>query len=159
MRRLATQDQVYDSAEAGVTPAEAETRKTGVRVVAYARADIQGISGIKGCDQEHRRPEDPRTGRPVPIWGLECPAHEAWIFGDGRSKILVWEKEGSGFRQQRVSPVQNGWSRTIDGIPLTPDQARAETRRNSLTRRAEQAALQQGMSSLIAPRMQTYRYE
>jgi hypothetical protein len=147
---LACQDQVYDSGETGVVPVEAETGKTGVRVVAYARADIQGISGVKDCDQEHRRPEDPRTGRPVPIWGLECAAHEAWIFGDDRPKILIWVKEGSGFRQQRVNPVQDGWSRTIDGIPLTPDQARAEDRRNSLTRRAEQAALQQGIASMAA---------
>jgi hypothetical protein len=42
------------------------------------------------------------------------------------------------------------WSRTIEGIPLTPDQATAEARRTSLTRRAEQAALQQGLSSMAA---------
>ena len=45
-------------------------------------------------------------------------------------------------------PRSTEWSATIEGIPLTPDQARAESRRNGLTRRAEQAALQQGLANM-----------
>ncbi len=40
------------------------------------------------------------------------------------------------------------WARTIEGIPMTPDQARAEVSRSGLTRRAEQSALQQGLAAM-----------
>jgi hypothetical protein len=146
MSLLATQDQVYDYGEAGCAAGGHE--RPGDCVAVYARADFQGVSAIKDCDQEHRRPLDPRTGQPVPIWELNCPAHEAWICGDGKPKILRFEKnEDGGFRQERVSQMEPGWSRTIEGIELTPDQVRAEGRRNSLTRRAEQALLAEGMQN------------
>jgi hypothetical protein len=116
---------------------------------------VQAISSVPGCDEQHARPRDPRTGLPVPVWQLDCAPHEAWLCGDGRPKVLVWEADGNGgFRQQRVSAMDSCWSRTIEGIPMTPDQARAETRRNSLTRRAEQAALQDGLAAMA----QAYDY-
>jgi hypothetical protein len=103
---------------------------------------------VPGCDQSHSRPVDRRTGLPVPIWELTCPGHEAWICGDGKQKILLFEPDGKGgFTQHRVSPIQDGWSRTVEGIPLTPDQIRAETSRNALTRRAEMAMLQEGIQA------------
>lgn len=59
------------------------------------------------------------------------------------------EPDGNGgFHQRRISQMDPACARTIGDIPLTPDQARAETRRNSLTRRAEQAAVAQGLASM-----------
>ena len=43
------------------------------------KADVQAISAVPGCDQQHTRPRDTRNGLPVPIWELTCPVHEAWI--------------------------------------------------------------------------------
>jgi hypothetical protein len=61
---------------------------------------------------------------------------------------MIWEREeGGGFRQRWVSPMDPCWARSIDELPMTPDQVRAETRRNSLTRRAEQAALAEGIQN------------
>jgi hypothetical protein len=85
----------------------------------------------------------------VPVWELTCEAHERWVLGDDKQKIIEWEPDGQGGgRMVKVSPIHDGWSRTIEGIPLTPDQIRADARRNSMTRRAEQAALQQGVSAM-----------
>ena len=63
---------------------------------------------------------------------------------------MAWEPDGTGgFRQQKVSqPRSDYWSPTIEGIQLTPDQVRAEGRRNGLTRRAEQSALQEGLAAM-----------
>jgi len=120
-------------------------------VSVFARADLQSISAVPGCDQQHFRPRDARTGLPLPIWELTCPAHEAWICGDGRPKVINWESNGQGgYTPHKVSPMNDCWARTIEGIPLTPDQARAEQSRNGLTRRAEQAAMQQGLASMAA---------
>jgi hypothetical protein len=131
--------------------AGAGTGEKGVRVGVFAKADLQAISGVPGCDQVHHRPRDPRTGFPVPIWELICTAHEAWICGEGRQKVINWEPDGNGgFRQVKLTPMAAERARSIADIPMTPDQIRAETRRNSLTRRAEQAALQQGMAAMAA---------
>jgi hypothetical protein len=120
----------------------------GVRVGVFARADFQAISPVEGCSEEHRRRVDPRTGLPVPIWELVCPVHEAWISGEHKQKVLVYEPDGhGGFTHHRVSPIADGWSRSVDGIPLTPDQLRAEVSRNALTRRAEMAMLQEGIQN------------
>lgn len=109
---------------------------------------MQVISGVPGCDQSHSRPVDPRTGLPVHIWELTCPAHEAWICGDGKPKVMTWERdENGGFRQRWVAPIEPTWARSAEDIPMTPDQIRAETRRNSLTRRAEAAALAEGIQN------------
>ncbi len=118
----------------------------------FARADLQSISAVPGCDQQHSRPRDSRTGALVPIWELTCPAHEAWISGADRAKVMTWEPIGDGgYRQVKVpQPRSSEWSPTIEGIPLTPDQMRAESRRNGLTRRAEQSALQQGLAAMSA---------
>lgn len=71
--------------------------------------------------------------------------------GASRPKVLVWEADGNGgFRQRRVAQMEPTWARSIEDIPLTPDQARSELRRNSLTRRAEQGMLQQGLASMAA---------
>jgi hypothetical protein len=130
------------------TSADVEDREPGECVAVFARADFQAISGVPGCDEVHHRPPDPRTGLPVPIWELSCPGHEAWICGDDKQKILVFEPNGKGgFTQHRMSPMQDGWSKTVEGIPLTPDQLRAETSRNALTRRAEMAMLQEGIQN------------
>jgi len=56
-------------------------------------------------------------------------------------------QEGGGFRQRWASPMDPNWARSAQDIPMTPDQLRAETRRNSLTRRAEQAALADGITN------------
>ncbi len=63
---------------------------------------------------------------------------------------MQWEPTGDGgHRQVKVAqPRSSEWSATIEGIPLTPDQMRAEARRNGLTRRAEQSALQQGLAAM-----------
>ncbi len=116
----------------------------------FARADVQAISAVPGCDQQHTRPRDTRNGLPVPIWELTCPVHEAWISGADLPKSLTWEPDGKGgFIQQKVpQPRSDLWASTIDAIPLTPDQVRSEARRNGLTRRAEQSALQQGLAAL-----------
>lgn len=53
-----------------------------------------------------------------------------------------------GFRQHRVTQMDPMFSRTIEGIPLTPDQAAADARRTSLTRRAEQSALAEGLAAM-----------
>ena len=82
----------------------------------------------------------------MPVWELECPVHEAWICGEGKQPVLLFEPNGhGGFTQRRVQPMADGWARTPDQIPLTPDQIRAETARTSLTRRAEQAMLAEGI--------------
>ncbi len=61
---------------------------------------------------------------------------------------MEWEPDGrGGFTQRYVSPMEPTWSRSIDELPMTPDQLRAETRRNGLTRRAEQAALAEGITN------------
>jgi hypothetical protein len=61
---------------------------------------------------------------------------------------MTWEANGQGgFRQEWVSPMEPCWARTPDAIPLTPDQIRGENRRNSLTRRAEQAMLAEGIQN------------
>ncbi len=114
----------------------------------WARADLQSISGVPGCPESHSRPVDPRTGLPVHLWELTCPEHERFICGDGKPKVMIWEpQEGGGFRQRWVSPMDPNWARSADEIPMTSDQLRAETRRNSLTRRAEQAALAEGITN------------
>jgi hypothetical protein len=63
---------------------------------------------------------------------------------------MQWEPTGDGgYRQVKVPQSRSSeWSSTIEGIPLTPDQMRAERRRNGLTRRAEQSALQQGIVAM-----------
>jgi hypothetical protein len=73
-----------------------------------------------------------------------------WILGADRPKVMQWESTGDGgYRQVKVSqPRSTEFSPTIEGIPLTPDQMRAEARRNGLTRRAEQGALQQGLAAM-----------
>ena len=127
------------------------TQENGDCVATYARSDIQVIGAVPGCDQQHARPVDNRTGLPALIWCLECPPHEAWIMGAGRPKVLVWEPDGNGgFHQRRIAQMEPTWARSIEDIPLTPDQARFEVRRNSLTRRAEQGMLQQGLASMAA---------
>ena len=127
------------------------TQENGDCVATYARSDIQVIGAVPGCDQQHARPVDNRTGLPALIWCLECPPHEAWIMGAGRPKVLVWEPDGNGgFHQRRIAQMEPTWARSIEDIPLTPDQARFEVRRNSLTRRAEQGMLQQGLASIAA---------
>lgn len=114
----------------------------------FARVDVQFISSVAGCDQSHSRPVDPRTGLPVHIWELTCPAHEAWICGAGKPKVMQWEPDGQGgFRQRWVSQMQPTWARSVDEIPMTPDAERAEARRNGLTRRAEQSALAEGIQN------------
>ncbi len=114
----------------------------------FARSDVQTISSVPGCDQSHSRPVDSRTGLPVHIWELTCPAHERWICGEGRPKVMQWEPDGKGgFVHRYVSPIEPTWARSIDELPMTPDQLRAETRRSSLTRRAEQAALAEGITN------------
>lgn len=116
----------------------------------FARSDLQSIGAVPGCDQQHARPHDARTGLPVPIWELTCAVHVAWITGADRPKVTQWEPNGSGgYRQVKMShPRSTEWSATIEGIPLTPDQQQAELRRNGLTRRSEQAMLQQGLASM-----------
>ncbi len=110
---------------------------------------MQSISGVPGCDQQHTRPINARTGLPLPIWELTCAAHEAWICGDGRPKVINWESNGNGgYTPHKVSQMNDCWARTIEGIPMTPDQTRAEVSRNGLTRRAEQSALQQGLAAM-----------
>ena len=71
-------------------------------------------------------------------------------FGADRPKSLTWEPDGKGgFIQQKVpQPRSDLWASTIDAIPLTPNQVRSEARRNGLTRRAEQRALQQGLAAM-----------
>jgi hypothetical protein len=87
----------------------------------------------------------------VAIWELTCPAHEAYISGEGKQKVIEWRRDGAGgFRQVKISPMDSRWARTVEQIPLTPDQIEADARRNSLTRRAEQAALQSGMAAMAA---------
>jgi hypothetical protein len=84
----------------------------------------------------------------VAIWELSCPAHEAVICGDGRQKVINWEPDGNGgFRQIKQAPMDSCWARSIADIPLTPDQIRAEVKRNALTRRAEMAMLQEGIQN------------
>ena len=133
-----------------VTRRTLRDERSGGCVPVYARADVQAISAVPGCDQQHARPCDSRTGFPVPIWELTCPAHEAWILGADRPKVMEWESTGDGgYRQVKVSqPRSTEFSPTIEGIPLTPDQMRSEARRNGLTRRAEQSALQQGLAAM-----------
>ncbi len=97
--------------------------RTRRRVSVYARSDLQAIGGVPGCDELHSRPIDPRTGLPVPIWELTCPAHEAWICGEGKPKVMLWERDANGgFQQRWVSPMEPTWSRTIEDLPLTPVQ-------------------------------------
>jgi hypothetical protein len=82
------------------------------------------------------------------LWELSCAAHEAWICGHGRPKVMTWEpQEGGGFLQRWVSPMEPAWARSAADIPMTPDQVRAEARRNGLTRRAEAAALAEGIQN------------
>jgi hypothetical protein len=82
------------------------------------------------------------------VWELTCPAHEAWICGAGKPKVMLWERDGNGgFQQRWVVPMDPTWARSLDELPMTPDQIRAEGRRNSLTRRAEQAALAEGIQN------------
>lgn len=114
----------------------------------FARTDVQSISGVPGCDESHYRPVDQRTGLPVHIWELTCPAHEAWIRGDGKPKVMNWDPDGNGgYRQRWVAPIEPTWATSVEDIPMTSDQLRAETRRNGLTRRAEQAALAEGIQN------------
>jgi hypothetical protein len=64
---------------------------------------------------------------------------------------VSWEPDGNGgYTQQKVSPMDSCWARTVEAIPLTPDQMRAESQRNGLTRRAEQLALQRGIAAMSA---------
>jgi len=130
---------LLDVGAAALTPRAPAPWKPGERVAVYARSDYQAISSVPGCSEQHTRPIDSRTGLPVPIWELNCPAHEAWICGAGQPKIIEWQPNGhGGFSPIKVAPMQAGWSRTVEGIPLTPDQLRAEVSRNGLTRRTEQ---------------------
>jgi hypothetical protein len=50
-------------------------------VTLYAPSDIKSqfipAEGAGGCGQTHVRPCD--DGRPVPVWGIECPACESWL--------------------------------------------------------------------------------
>ena len=137
---------VYHWHQARHTPWLAPAPRRFVSV--WARADLQSISGVPGCPESHSRPVDPRTGLPVHLWELTCPAHEARICGQGKQKVMLWERDGNGgFSQRWVAPMEPAWARSADEIPLTPDQLRAETKRNSLTRRAEQAALAEGITN------------
>jgi hypothetical protein len=66
-------------------------------------------------------------GVPEKIFSIDCPPCEAYLRGDRKPRILVYEtdkKTGKVLRQQKVADADPMWSSTPDTIPFTPDQER-----------------------------------
>lgn len=98
----------------------------------YPARDWQAISAMPGCEQGHSRPRDPRTGRPVHPWAVDCPAHEAYYKGAGKPKVLVYVKDkktGAVLRQDRVPDLAPGIGFTPGTVPLTRDEEETQALR------------------------------
>ncbi len=101
--------------------------------------------GEHGCGATHTRPVT--HGAPAKVFQLDCPPCEAYLRGDRRPKILVYEtdkKTGQVIRQSRVADGDPHWSSTPDSVPLTPD----ETRTNEV--RSERGRMQIEMLQALA---------
>ena len=91
-------------------------------MAAYARNDIQAYSNPRGCGQCHTRPTGP-DGFPAKTFRIDCDPCEAQIFG-GHRRVKKSTLTG-GPLEYEISH-DPCWSRSIDAIPLTPDEQRAK---------------------------------
>ena len=101
----------------------------------YARSDVMGVSipvESGGCGQNHTRPVI--KGAPVKTFKLTCGPCESYLRGDRKPRILKYHIDkatGQSVRQERVADSDSMWSSTPDTIPLTPDEDRTNTTRES----------------------------
>lgn len=76
----------------------------------------------KGCGQQHLRPTGP-DGYPAKVFRIDCTPCEAVLFG-GQRRVKKSTLTGGAMEYEIAHDPC--WSRTIDGIPLTPDEERAK---------------------------------
>ena len=96
----------------------------------YARSDCQSEGPIATCPENHVRPADPRTGKPVALWALDCPAHEAHLKGSRRGIVKSpISKSNPGPLTYGIIDSSPMWSSSPDAIPLTPDEERTDATR------------------------------
>ena len=96
----------------------------------YSSSDIQSEGPVPGCAVNHLRPVDPRTGKPVADWALDCPAHEAHFKGSRRGIVKSpISKSNPGPLTYGIIDANPRWSSTPDTVPLTPDEERTDATR------------------------------
>jgi SAP domain len=96
----------------------------------YARSDLQSEGPAPGCAENHLRPLDPRTGKPVVLWALDCPAHEAHLKGSRRGIVKSpISKSATGPLTYGIIDSSPNWGSTPDTVPLTPDEERTDATR------------------------------